>query len=265
MVKYLWAALLVAAIAAAGLAQAPAARHPSSPEEGAALKSLSSLFNDPNTPPSQFKSAVADFRSEFPSSSYMLAVLVLGVRYSNAHSDYPAMLDFGLAALAIDPHDLYTLSVLGSAIPENVKDSDLDRELRLQQGAGFDQQVISTVDAWLITANGFEYGGIHYNQTQATTLRNNLGSAAYLSLGRTNALLQKYPDAVAAYQQALKYQTQPTAKAQTYYDMAIAQADAGQPAAALAALDKAKPLAAGSDFLLRAIQLEEDKLKADGS
>ncbi|MGH9480910.1 MAG: hypothetical protein ACRD1L_02360 [Terriglobales bacterium] len=265
MTKWVGAAVLAMSLllATGAAAQAPA-RKPASPEEAAALKSLSALFKDSTTPPARFNSAIADFRLQFPASAYMLPVLVLGERYSRAHSDYPAMLDYGLAALGLEPHDLYSLSTLGAAIPDNVKDSDLDREQRLQQAAGFDQQVITVVEGWMITPSGLQYGGIHYTESQAKTLRDNLGGPAYLALGRIRALQQQYPDAVTAYQQALKFQTAPLQQAQTYYDMAVAEGDGGQAPAAQAALAKAKTLGAGSPFLQRMIEIEEAKLAAPG-
>ena len=254
-------ALATAAAAGAGAQTIPGLK-PQSPAEAAALQSLTKLFNDPTTAGDAFDAAVSDFQQKFPTSQYKLPVLLLAERYHRDHGEYLPLLRYGTSVLALDPHNLYTLSSLGQAIPDNVRDSDLDRDQRLAQATDCDHQVIAAASAFMITSNGLDYGGLHYTQARAQILRNNLEGPAYISLGRIAMLQGQYSQAVAAFQRALTFETTPIQQAQAYYDVGTAAASANQIPEAQAALAKAKTLAAGSAFMLRMIQTELDKLKA---
>lgn len=239
--------------------------HISTLSEADSLTGITRLFNDPNTLPSSFDSAVDLFREAYPQSKKMLPVLVTAVRFHRLHGDYLPELHYGLLALQVDPHDLYVLSSLGMAIPDNVKTSDLDMEQRLAQAEGFDRQVLAVTAGFQITPQGMDFGGTHFTQAQATTLRNNLNGAAYVSLGRIATLRDQYPQAIAAFQQALNFQPQAAEQAQTYYHIGVAQADAKDAAAAHAAFAKARQLAPKAGLLMRMVQLAEAKLDGDGS
>ena len=245
-------------------AQAPAAAPAAAPDLTAA-KALTALFNDPTTPAATFQAALDTFVTQFPTSKLMLPALVLGVRYYRSRNDYGPLLHFGLEALKAAPGDLYTLSSLATAIPNNVKDTDLDRDQMLDMAAGFDRQIISTVNGWLITTAGLDWGGRHYTEIQGNTLRANLAGPAYLSLGRIASLQQHYPAAVEALRQALAYEHAPTAQAQVYFDIGVAEAAQAHKPEALAAFARAQKLAPGSEMLQRLIRTEQDRLSAGGA
>ena len=237
-------------------AQAPGAAG----AEAAAIKTLVGAYNDPAGTATAFDAALDNFRAQFPHSKQMLAALALGVRYHRARSEYLPELRYGVAALAIDPQDLYVLSSLGMAIPDNVKNTDLDRDQQLDRAAGFDRQVIAAASTWLIGATGLDYGGRHYTEAQAQAMRNNLEGAAFLSLGRVASLREQPADAVAAYQRALAFETVPDRQAQLYYDIGAAEVLQNHPPEARAALAKARQLAPNADLLMKLVQTEEAKL-----
>jgi tetratricopeptide (TPR) repeat protein len=164
----------------------------------------------------------------------------------------------------LDPHDVYVLSSLGMAIPDNVKTTDLDMDQRLSQAESFDQQVLAVTAEFQITAEGLTYGGRHYTQAQAQTLRDNLNSGAYLSLGRIATLRQQYPEAIAAFQKAIAFQPQLPEQAQSYYQIGVAQAGAKNVTAARAAFARARQLAPKSELLQKMVQIAEDKLSDGG-
>ncbi|MGH9393777.1 MAG: hypothetical protein ACRD1E_06370, partial [Terriglobales bacterium] len=186
------------------------------------------------------------------------------VRYHRARNEYLPELKYGIAALALEPTDLYVLSSLGMAIPDNVKDSDLDREQRLDQGRGFDQQVIAAASSWMISSAGLDFGGRHYSEAQALTLRGNLEGPAYIALGRIAALRGKSEDAIAQYRQALTFETTPAQQAQLFYDIGVAEGLLHHQPEARAALAKARQLGPNSPLLLKLVQAEEDKLGPAG-
>lgn len=231
--------------------------------EADSLKNITQLFNDPATPAATFDTAVDLFREAYPQSKKMLPVLVTAVRFHRLHGNYLPELHYGLLALQLDPHDLYVLSSLGMAIPDNVKTTDLDMDQRLSQAENFDQQVLAVTGGFQITAGGLSFGGRHYTQAQGQTLRDNLNSGAYLSLGRIATARGKYPEAVAAFEKAITFQPELAEQAQSYYQIGVAQAGAKNVSAARAAFAKARQLAPKSGLLQRMVQIAEDKL-ADG-
>lgn len=251
---------LAVALACAAWARPQTAQLPSGPTEAESLKSLVSLFNDPNSQPAAFDSAVDQFQLRFPQSPKMIPVLVLAVRYHRMRQEFLPELRYGVAALKLDPHDLYVMSSLGQAIPDNVSPNDLNLDQLLSEAEDYDQQVLAVVRGFHITAAGLDFSGIHYNQTNAHKLEQNLAGPAYLSLGEIAVLRQQYPAAVAAYQQALAYQPEPETQAQTYYHMAMAEVAAQHRDAASADLAKARALAPNSPLLQRQIQSAQAKL-----
>jgi len=253
--------ILMVALGVGAWGQAPgAAKAEDASPEAAAVKVLVAAYNDPVGTPTGFDAALDNFRLQFPQSQQMLAALVLGVRYHRARNEYLPELRYGMAALAMDPQDLYVLSSLGIAIPDNVKNSDLDRDAQLDRAAGFDQQVIAAAATWMIGPAGLEYGGRHYTEAQATTMRNNLEGPAYLSLGRIASLREKPAEAIAAYQKALGFETAPERQAQLYYDIGAAEVMQNHGPEARAALAKARQLAPNADLLMKMVAAEEAKL-----
>lgn len=257
--------LLAALAVLAGLlaGQAPAKQQLSAGER-AALTNITATFKDATTTDQRMDQTLTDFRRQYPQSSYMEAAMLLGVRYYRAHSDYLRMLEYGTQVLALDPHNLYTLSSLGSAIPDNVKQSDLDMEQRLAQAEGYDREVIAVASGMMPTYAGLDFQGIHYTAVQAKTLQQNLEGPAYLSLGRIASLRQQYDAAVTAFRQALPFETTPGKQGQVYYDIGEAQANGQHLPEAEAALAKALTLATDGSLLQRMVRLEQEKLKNSG-
>lgn len=254
--------VLVAMLTAAR-AFAQTATIPTGPSEPQSLKAMVQIFNDPNSQPSAFDAAIDSFQQHFPSSKNMIRVLVLAVRYHRMRQEFLPELHYGLAALKLDPHDLYVMSSLGMAIPDNVSPNDLNLEQMLQEAEGYDQQVLAVVRSFQITAKGLNYAGIHYTEQQAHELTDNLAGPAYVSLGQIAMLRQQYAQAVAAYRSALAFQPTAGVQAQSYYHMGAAEVAAQQVAAARADLAKARALAPGSQLLQKMIAVQEAKLSGN--
>jgi tetratricopeptide (TPR) repeat protein len=244
-----------AAEPAAG-ATAAAVKPALSAAEKAAIQHLAALFNSAATPPEDFDQAIANFRQQFPHSREMLTVLITAVRFHRRRGDYLPELHYGMEALQLDPNNLYVLSSLAMAIPQNVQTTDLDLEQRLAQAEGYDRQVLTIARGWTITPAGLSFGGNHLTAAQAKLLCDNVEGPAYASLGRIAWIRKQYPAAIAAYRQALTFETTSTAKAQTWYNIGASEAAQGHTPQAQAALQKALGFApAGS--LLYAMILRE--------
>lgn len=242
----------------------PPARHAGSPEEAAALKSLLAVFNDPATAPSVLDAAINSFLTQFPKSEYTLPILIYGERYARVHSEYLLLLEYGVQVLKLDPHNIYVLSSLGSAIPDNVKPTDLDMDQRLAQAADFDQQVIAVASGLVVTSTGVAFQGTHYTAAQAATLKNNLEGPAYLSLGHIATLRKQFPEAAEAYAKALPFESTANGQAQVYFEMGQSQASAQQTDAADATFAKALALAPKTSMLGNMIRAAQAKLHAPG-
>lgn len=246
------------------LAQAPKPRQPSSPAEAAALKSLMATFNDASTSAGVLDEALTNFRLQYPKSGYTIPILVDAVRFARIHGDYLHLLDYGAQVLNLAPHNLYTLSTLGAAIPDNVKQSDLDRDQRLAQAAGYDREVISTMSGLVIMGDSVEFKGEKYTAAQATVLKQNLEAPAYVSLGRIASLQQKYDEAADNFRAALPLERDSANQAQIHFDLGQAEAAAGHVPEAQADFDQALKLAPNSPLLDRLVRLERSKLTGGG-
>lgn len=260
-----WAWAVIGVILSMPLAaQAPQPRQPASPAEAAALKSLLATFNDATTGASVLDEALTNFRQQYPKSAYTVPILVDAVRFARVHGDYLHLLDYGAQVLALAPHNLYTLSSLGFAIPDNVKQSDLDRDQRLAQAAAYDREVISTMSGLVVMGDSVEFKGEKYTAAQATLLKQNLEGPAYVSLGRIASLQQKYDEAAANFRAALPLERDSAAQAQVHFDLGQAEAAAGHAAEAQADFDQALKLAPNSPLLDRLVRLERSKLAGGG-
>lgn len=224
--------------------------------EKAAVGDIAKLFNDASTQPEIFDQAIASFRQQFPHSPAMLTVLVTAVRFHRRRDDYLPELHYGMEALRRDPNNLYVLSSLGMAIPQNVQTTDLDIDQRLAQAETYDHHVLAIAQGWKITAQGLDVGGNRLTAAQAKILCDNLEGPAYASLGRIAWVRKQYPAAIAAYEQALAFETAPTQKAQTWYNIGASQAAQGHTPQAQAALQKALGLAPGGSLLHAMIMRE---------
>ncbi|MGH9414139.1 MAG: tetratricopeptide repeat protein [Terriglobales bacterium] len=255
--------LLTLAMLAGAAAYAQTATIPGGPSESDSLKAMVAIFNDPNSQPSAFDAAVDSFERQFPKSTNMIRVLVTAVRYHRLRQEFLPELHYGMAALKLDPGDLYVMSSLGMAIPDNVNPNDLDMDELLSQAKGYDEAVLATTGTFQITAQGFVFSGIHYTKKQAHELDDNLSGPAYISLGRIAMMRQKYADAVTAFRSALAYQPTADTQAQTYYYIGAAEVAAQQNTAAKADLAKARSLAPSSQLLQKMIAIQETKLSGN--
>lgn len=255
--------MLLLALFTGALAFAQTATIPAGPSERDSLKAMVQIFNDANSQPSSFDAAIDKFQQQFPASKNLIRVLVLAVRYHRVRQEFLPELHYGLAALKLDPHDLYVMSSLGMAIPDNVSPNDLDLEQLLGEAESYDQQVLAVVKSFQITEKGLDYAGMHYTEKQAHELTDNLAGPAYVSLGQIAMLRQQYAQAVAAYRSALAFEPAATVQAQSYYHMGAAEVAAQQFAAAKADLAKARALAPGSQLLQKMIAVQEAKLSGN--
>jgi len=225
------AALAQAPAKPSATANAPKGAHPKSKAEGDALSALNKLAKDPNTTPDQINAAVTSFNTTYPTSDFLGSVAVFALQYFQTppHVSYEQSLLYGEMAIKADPTSVYALTTMGDIIPNQVKDTDLDRDQRLKEATDDDNAALHVVETAGDTINGQPF----------TAQAKQLASAiAYASLARIANLNNDYPNVVANYQKAIQFDTG-RSQAGDYFYMARAQIEMKKWTDALASLDAA--------------------------
>lgn len=232
--------LLTAAPALVAQKPAPAAAlpkgaHPKSKAEQDALKALQKMANDPATTPDQIEAAETDFATKYPTSDYLSTVAVWALQYyqNPAHNNYARSLFYGEQAIKYDPNSVYALVTLGDIIPNQVKDTDLDRDQRIKEATDDDNQAIKVAETAGATLNGQPFTDAAKHVVEAT---------AYSSLARLANLDKDYANVVADYQKAIPLDDAAHQAVDNFY-MARAYIEMQKYPEALAALDAASKAA----------------------
>ncbi|MGH9483099.1 MAG: hypothetical protein ACRD1L_13505, partial [Terriglobales bacterium] len=201
--------------AASATANAPKGAHPRSPAEANALKALDKMAKDPTTAPDALDTAITGFVTQFPQSDYISSVETYGLQYSQTapHINYERSLVYGEAAIKADPTNVFALVTIGDVVPNQVKDTDLDRDQRLKEAADDDNAAIKLAQTSGDTIHGQPFTAAQKSQTQGI---------AYSSLARIADLNKDYKGEIANYAQAIPLDP-PTQQAVDYFYTARAQ------------------------------------------
>lgn len=239
--------------AASATAAAPKGAHPKSAAEGNALKALTKMAKDPATTGDQMDAALTDFVTKYPTSDYLGSVAVFGLQFNQqpAHVSYEKSLLYGEQAIKADPKSLYALTTLGDIIPNQVKDTDLDRDQRIKEATDDDQQAINVAETAGNSINGQPFPEAAKHEVEAI---------AYASLARLANLNKDYPNVVANYQKAIPLDDAAHQAVDNFY-MARALIESKKYPEALAALDAAST-AAPTDPNVQAAVASNKKLIA---
>src|SRR5947209_1328966 len=125
-------------------AQAPAVKHPPQAKtqpEFDAFKTASA-----NQDPAALEKAADDFAAKFPDSELRIILYKTAMRaYQNANNA-DKMLDMGRKALVIDPDDPEALVDVAEVLTERTRDTDLDKDQRLDEATKAAQKALQTID-----------------------------------------------------------------------------------------------------------------------
>jgi tetratricopeptide (TPR) repeat protein len=129
-----------------------------------------------NTDPAALEKAADDFAAKFPDSELRLLLYKAAMRgYQNAN-DADKMLDMGRKCLTFDPNDPEALIDVAEVLTERTRDTDLDKDQRLDEATKAAQKAITTVD----TDVAFPAGT---SQDKVDQYKGMLRSSAYSVLG----------------------------------------------------------------------------------
>jgi len=223
-----------AAAPAAGAPAPPVAGPtPQSAEEKAALQALAAALRNPATASEQMDTALRQFQFRYPHSQYKETLATVGMEFFRSHNDYARTLEYGLEALKVNPKSLAVLVSLASIIPDRVRDTDLDRDDKLQEAESFDAQALQLADTLPPVMNGQQL-----TPTQLEQLKNIVRADVHTSRGKIAALRLQYPQAEAEYRLAIPLADAESA-ALDYYRLALVQEAMKQYPAAQSSLDQA--------------------------
>lgn len=214
-------------------AAAPAGPKVHSPAEAKAIQGIVAAMRDPATTPQVMDAQITQFHTQFPTSEYTITVNDIAVQFFHAHQDYIRTLQYGENALKADPNSLFILLTLGSDIPGNVKDTDLDRDQRLQQAQDYNQRALKIAQNLPDVFNGRPL-----NAQQKQGIQQMVTGSVHSNLGQIGLDRKQYADAVKEYQTALPLDA-PAVAALDYYHLALAQEGLKDFNGANASLDKA--------------------------
>jgi tetratricopeptide (TPR) repeat protein len=177
------------------------------------------------TDPAGFEAVVEAFVAKFPNSELREILYVRAMNLYQQSDNTDKEIAMGRKAIAVDPTDPVPLIHVASALAESTRDTDLDRQERLNEAAKDAQAAIDNVDTGLhvppntppekvaaaktsILAMSYETLGVVYiNQKNYPAAEQNLQKAvdirkaspeasAYLRLSVAQDNLEKYPQAL---------------------------------------------------------------------
>lgn len=257
------ATLLVSlATGAAALQSAPAQSKPAapagprfqSPEEQKAIQAIVMAMRNPATTPQAMDAQITQFSTQFPTSQFQTTVNDIAVQFFHAHQDYNRTLQYGENALKKDPNSLFILLTLGSDIPGNVKDTDLDRDQRLNEAQDYNQRALKVAQNLPDVFNGRQL-----TPQQKQGIQQMVIGSVHSNLGQIALDRKQYSDAVKEYQTALPLDS-PGVAAVDYYHMALAQEGLKDLAGANASLDKAIANSAQNPNVGELAKVEKQKI-----
>lgn len=99
-----------------------------------------------NTDPAALEKAADDFAAKFPDSELRVLLYKAAMRaYQNANNA-DKMLDMGRKCLTFDPNDPEALIDVAEVLTERTRDTDLDKDQRLDEATKAAQKALTTVD-----------------------------------------------------------------------------------------------------------------------
>ncbi|MFY9908228.1 MAG: hypothetical protein WAK56_00210 [Candidatus Sulfotelmatobacter sp.] len=158
---------------AGGQAAAPAGKRPpqaKTQEEFAAYKTASAI-----TDPAQQEKAAADFAAKYPESELRSVLYKAAMHGYQSANNADKMMEMAQKVLSYDPDDPEALLGVSQVLAERTRDTDLDRDQRLDEARKDAERALQTVETDLPTSG--------YPPEQLKAYKDFLRSDAYAILG----------------------------------------------------------------------------------
>ncbi len=155
------------------------------------------------TDPAAIEKAADDFAAKFPDSELRILLYRAAMHSYQTANKADQMMAMGRKVLKIDPDDPEALVGVAQVLAERTRDSDLDKDQRLDEGAKLAQHAVQTVDTDITVPPGTP-------QEKIDEYKGFLRSSAYYVLGTIQYTREKYADAEGYFHKSLDaYPSQP--------------------------------------------------------
>jgi tetratricopeptide (TPR) repeat protein len=191
-------------IAAFGFAQSSSGQPQNPPAQGAGAQATPPAKRPPQTKtqaeydayqaaiamkdPAQMETATNDFATKFPDSEVRKLLFLANMRMYQASNNPDKTVEVGRKVLAADPDDPEALITVANVLAERTRDTDLDKDQRLDEAMKMAQHSTETVN----TDSDIPAGT---PQDKADAYKALMLSNAYSIIGTLNFNREKYVDA----------------------------------------------------------------------
>jgi len=212
--------LVVLALAAVGFAQQPAGKDQPAAQSGAAQPAAPPQGKRPpqaktqpefdaykaaaaNQDPAALSKAADDFATKFPDSELRIILYKTAMRGFQQANDGDNMMESGRKVLKIDPDDPEALVGVAEVLAERTRDTDLDKDQRLDEAMKLAQHATETVDTDVAVPAGTP-------QDKIDAYKGFLRSSAFAIMGTIQYNKEKYAEAEGFYRKSIDaYPSQP--------------------------------------------------------
>jgi tetratricopeptide (TPR) repeat protein len=155
------------------------------------------------TDPAGFEKAADDFAAKFPDSELRVVLYRSAMHLYQSANNGDKMLEMGRKVLKIDPDDPEALVGVAEVLAERTRDTDLDKEQRLDEAMKNAQRAVQTVDTDIVAS-------AETPKERVDAYKAFLRSTAYSIMGTLALNKDKYAEASGYLQQSIDaYPAQP--------------------------------------------------------
>jgi tetratricopeptide (TPR) repeat protein len=204
------------------------------------------------TDPAQMEAAAEAFVAKYPNSDLKAAVYIQAMNMYGQANNSEKVIAMGRKAIAADPTNPVPLVQVGSALVESTRDTDMDRDQRLAEGAKDAQAAIDNINSLMVPPNA--------PADRVAAVKASIITMAYDTLGMANLDKKDY---AAAEQQFLKAvdasKSQP--EAVVYLRLSVAQDQLKQYPQALDSATKAVQYAPAGSAAQNLAKQQQERLQ----
>jgi tetratricopeptide (TPR) repeat protein len=141
-----------------------------------------------NTDPAALEKAADEFAAKFPDSELRILLYRTAMHSYQSGNKAENMMEMGRKVLKLDPDDPEALVGVAQVLAERTRESDLDKDQRLDEGTKLALHAVETTDTDITVPPGTP-------QDKIDEYKGFLRSSAYYVLGTIQYTRQKYADA----------------------------------------------------------------------
>lgn len=155
------------------------------------------------TDPAALEKAADDFATKFADSELRVVLYRTAMRSYQAANNGEKMMEMGRKVLKLDPDDPEACIGVGEVLAERTRDTDIDKDQRLDESMNLVQHALETVDTDIAVPAGTP-------QDKLDAYKNLLRSSAYSIIGTLQFNKGSYKDAETAFHKSIDaYPAQP--------------------------------------------------------